>query len=309
MGNFQFHCSKLQARIYLTKVLDNMKQWPNKACIKMKKVTTKFEYKTFALGNALTEEQKAYFQKYGVIHFKNFISNETAELFIAELSSIEATWLAEGVEKINGIPLKFGKDPEGKDMIQRMCFINKYSELLAEFLKDPRFILLLELLEPYYGRVGVDEKDGLVFNHYINQPNSKFTQMGWHTDSPRDLFLGQKILPMLNVGIHLDKCPSSNGGLRVIPGTQNQSMIKLLFGKKQFIDHRPDAREVGFEIDRGDLTIHDGRLWHRVEVSPNVGEKSRRRVMYVPIITGKYKPKSENSKTPFYHRFAKVVTK
>jgi hypothetical protein len=190
-----------------------------------------------------------------------------------------------------------------------MCFTNKYSDVLAEFLKDPRFELLLELLGPYDGRIGADEKDGLVFNHYVNQPNSKFTQMGWHTDSPRDLFLGQKILPMLNVGIHLDKCPSSNGGLRVLPGTQNQSILKLLFGKKQFIDHRPDPREVAFEIDRGDLTIHDGRLWHRVEVSPNFGEKSRRRVMYVPIITGKYKPKSANSKTPFYHRFAKVVTK
>ena len=275
----------------------------------MKKGAPKFEYKTFTLGESLTEEQKEYFRKYGVIQFKNFISNETAELFIAELAKIEAQWLNDGVEKINGIPLKFGKKPEGKDMIQRMCFTNKYSEVLAEFLKDPRFELLLEFLAPYEGRIGADEKDGLVFNHYVNQPNSKFTQMGWHTDSPRDLFLGQKILPMLNVGIHLDKCPSSNGGLRVLPGTQNQSMLKLLFGKKQFIDHRPDPREVAFEIERGDLTIHDGRLWHRVEVSPNFGEKSRRRVMYVPIITGKYKPKSENSKTPFYHRFAKVVTK
>ena len=124
----------------------------------MKKTTPKFEYKTFTLGEALTEEQKEYFKKYGVIQFKNFISNETAELFIAELGKIEANWLAEGVEKINGIPLKFGKDPEGKDMIQRMCFTNKHSDVLAEFLKDPRFELLLEFLEPYEGRMGSDEK-------------------------------------------------------------------------------------------------------------------------------------------------------
>ncbi len=286
-----------------------MKQSPLKSATIMRKSTSKFEYKTFTLGSQLTEEQKEYFHNYGVIQFKKFIEPETAELFISELANIEKKWLDEKVEKINGIPLKFGKDAEGNDMIQRMCFTNKYSTVLGEFLKDPRFKILIELLAPYDGRVGEDEKDGLVFNHYINQPNSKFSQMGWHTDSPRDLFLGQKILPMLNVGIHLDNCPSSNGGLRVLPGTQNQSMLKLLFGKKQFIDHRPDPREVAFEIEKGDLTIHDGRLWHRVEVSPNFGEKSRRRVMYVPIITGKYKPKSENSKTPFYHRFAKVVTK
>jgi hypothetical protein len=72
---------------------------------------------------------------------------------------------------------------------------------------------------------------------------------------------------------------------------------------------KPDAREIGLNITAGDLTVHDGRLWHRVEVSPNVGEASRRRVMYLPIITGKYMPKSENSRTPFYHRFAKLVLK
>ncbi len=275
----------------------------------MKTTTSKFEAKTFTLGERLTQEQIDYFKKHGVIQFKKFITPETAELFISELAKIELKWLKEGIQKVNGIPLKFGQDPEGNQMIQRMCFTNKYSQVLAEFLKDPRFGILLELLAPYEGRISEEEKDGLVFNHYINQPNSKFTQMGWHTDSPRDLFLGQKILPMLNVGIHLDNCPSSNGGLRVLPGTQNQGMLKLLFGKKQFIDHRPDPKEIAFEIERGDLTIHDGRLWHRVEVSPHFGEKSRRRVMYVPIITGKYKPKSENSKTPFYHRLAKVVTK
>jgi len=26
--------------------------------------------------------------------------------------------------------------------------------------------------------------------------------------------------------------------------------------------------------------------------------------MYVPVVTGKYKPKTKDSKTPFYHRFS-----
>lgn len=222
----------------------------------------KFENKTFTLGEKLTDEQKEYFRKYGIIQFKNFINQDTIKLFISELQKIEKQWLDEGVEKINGIPLKFGKNENGDKMIQRMCFTNKYSKVLGELVKDPRLQLLIELLAPYDGRISENEKDGLVFNHYINAQNSKFSQMGWHTDSPRDLFLGQKILPMLNVGIHLDDCPMSNGGLRVLPGTQNQSVLKLLFGKKQFIDHTPDAREVGFDINAGDLTVHDLSLIH-----------------------------------------------
>jgi ectoine hydroxylase-related dioxygenase (phytanoyl-CoA dioxygenase family) len=98
-----------------------------------------------------------------------------------------------------------------------------------------------------------------------------------------------------------------NGGLRVIPGTHRQNIFKLLFGKKYFIDNSDDAKEIGFDIFAGDLSVHDGRLWHRVKQSPLYGEASRRRVMYVPLVTGKYKPKDSSSKTPFYHRFTSKV--
>ena len=52
----------------------------------MKKPIIKFEYKTFTLGSEITQEQKDYFKKYGVIQFKNFISSETALVFIDELA-------------------------------------------------------------------------------------------------------------------------------------------------------------------------------------------------------------------------------
>jgi ectoine hydroxylase-related dioxygenase (phytanoyl-CoA dioxygenase family) len=158
----------------------------------------------------------------------------------------------------------------------------------------------------YEGRIGEAEKDGLVFNHYVNSAESKFTQLGWHTDSPRDLFLGSRILPMLNIGLHLDNCHSSSGGLRVIPGTHKQGLLSMLFRKKYFIDHKPDKKEVGFDIEAGDLTIHDGRIWHRVQQSNLTGEASRRRVLYIPAITGSYRPKNETSATPFYHKLGQI---
>ncbi len=269
----------------------------------------KFEGKTFTLGEQITDEQRAFFNEYGFLHFKNFLSKETVQLFLREAHRIEKEWIDKGIEKMNGTPLKFGKDPAGNTMIQRMCFLSTHSEILHQYLQDPRLKALLTLLEPNNNRIAEVEKDGLVFNHYVNQDNSKFSQMGWHTDSPRDLFLGQKILKMLNIGTHLDDCPFENGGLRVLPGTHKLSKMKVLFLKKQFIDHNPDPNEVGLDIEAGDLTVHDGDLWHRVEVCPFTGEKSRRRVMYFPIIQGKFAPKDENSSTPFYHRLAKIVQK
>ncbi|MDE3236757.1 MAG: phytanoyl-CoA dioxygenase family protein [Bacteroidota bacterium] len=268
----------------------------------MKKWNSNFE-----LGDALTTEQLDFFEKNGIIVFRNFLSKEKVHVYLEEIKRLEREWLSDGREKVNGIPLKFGKDENNNKTIQRFCFTSKYSESLHQLLDEPKLKLLIQLLAPYEGRIGEDEKDGLVVNNYLNTPNSTFTQMGWHTDSPRDLFLGQKIMPMLNVGIHLDNCPFENGGLRVIPGTHKQSMFKLLFGKKYFIDNNDDPKEVGFDMFSGDLSVHDGRLWHRVKQCPLYGEASRRRVMYVPIITGKYKPKTEKSKTPFYHRFTSSV--
>jgi phytanoyl-CoA hydroxylase len=261
----------------------------------------------FVLDETLTDEQFQFFEKNGVIIFRNFVNIDSVNLFISELNRVEQKWLAEEKIKINGIPLKFGKDAQGNKMIQRMCFLSQHSAVLHELLQDPRMKTLLQLLYPYEGRMGENEKDGLVLNHYIKHKDSAFTKMGWHTDSPRDLFLGQKIMPMLNVGIHLNDCPFENGGLRVLPGTHKQGMLKLLFGKKYFIDNKPDHREFGFDIKAGDLTVHDGRIWHRAQESPFFGEESRRRVMYVPIITGKVMTKNEKSKTPFYHKIASRV--
>jgi phytanoyl-CoA dioxygenase PhyH len=266
----------------------------------------KYEHINFNLGNHITKEQLSFFNKHGIIQFKNFVAKATVDEFISEIESVQDYLLLNNLKKVNGIPLKFGVDMDGTPLIQRIAFASHYSERLSNFLKDERLQLLLTLLGNYEGRIGEHEKDGLVINHYVNSSSSKFTQLGWHTDSPRDLFLGSRILPMLNVGLHLDDCTYDSGGLRVLPGTHNQNIFQLLFKKKYFIDNKPDEKEAGFDIEAGDLTIHDGRIWHRVQQSNFVGEKSRRRVMYIPIITGAYKPKHANSATPFYHKLAQL---
>ena len=258
----------------------------------------------FDFGARLTREHLDYFNEKGVIQFRGFIDRATVANLLREIRAVEQHLLSRGMTKVNGIPLKFGWDIDGSVVIQRIAFASQYSQTLREFLRDPRLSALTALLGDYQGRIGENEKDGLVVNHYVNTPKSAFRQLGWHTDSPRDLFLGHRILPMLNVGLHLDSCPYDNGGLRVLPGTHKQGLFRLLFKKKYFVDNNPDKKEVGFDIAPGDLTVHDGRLWHRVAQSPEQGEKSRRRVMYIPIITGAYQPKTTDSPTPFYHKLA-----
>jgi phytanoyl-CoA hydroxylase len=262
-------------------------------------------YQRFSLGAEITDEQQAFFNRNGFIHFKNFIEPGTVNDIIRASKQVEQNWATNQIEKINGVPIKYGKDLDGSTIVQRFAFINQHHPLLGEFTLDPRFQTLLSLVPG--SRLGVDEKDGMVFNHYVNGDESSFTKMGWHTDGLRDIFQGTKLNPMLNVGIHLSDATANNGGLRILPGTHKQSLYQMLFRKRYFLDHNVDANELAIAPKAGDLTIHDGRLWHRVAQSSVIGEESRRRVIYIPIIAGKYEPKHEDSRTALYQRFAKIV--
>lgn len=266
-------------------------------------------YPEFTLGDVLTNEQKDFFEKNGFIHFKNFISKETVSTLLREAEKIQDEWVNQGYKMINGVPIKYGTDITGKKIVQRFAFLNQHSSVFSDLLKDLRLKALFDFIGTADCRIGETEKDGLVFNHYINTEESNYSQLGWHTDALRDVFYGQKILPMLNVGIHLDNSTTDNGGLRLIPGTHNQGLRTLLFKKFYFLSHKPDKNEIGLNVEPGDLTVHDGRLWHRVARSPFIGEKSRRRVMYVPIITGKFTPRTENSKPLFYQRLISLTNK
>ncbi len=265
-------------------------------------------YPRFTLGSKLTEEQKAFFDTYGFIHFKKFVPKETVAEMLSESQRVQQEWIEEERKVVNGVPIKFGTDVDGKRIVQRFAFLNQFSPIFENFLKDPRLEALFEFIGAPDSRIGINERDGLVFNHYVNTENSNFSQLGWHTDSLRDIFLGNKIMPMLNVGLHMDDSSPENGGLRILPGTHNKGIRTILF-RKFYYSNKADKKEMGLTTESGDLTVHDGRIWHRVAQSPLIGEQSRRRVMYIPIISGKYMPRNEDSKPLLYQRFQSITDK
>lgn len=269
-------------------------------------MTMKTPYPKFQLGVQLTDEQVSFFDTNGFIHFESVATPEEVRSIITSTESIQHDWITQGVKKINGVPIRFGFDENGSQIVHRFPFTSQYSEPVHRFVNQQR-IEAVKVLLPKSARVAENEKDGVVLNHYVNTEKSNFRQMGWHTDSMRDIFYGKKINPMLNVGLYLDDSSAEKGGLRIIPGTHKQGLLSMLFKKAYFMNNDADPNEMLVDAKAGDLVVHDGRIWHRVAMSPHMGGASRRRVMYTPIIIGKYMPKSENSSTPFYHHFQKVV--
>jgi hypothetical protein len=256
--------------------------------------------------DGLTAEQQRFLDEHGYLHFRGFLAPEEVDAILGELREVEQKWIAEGREKARGIPIKYGKDHEGNRYVNRFAFASLYSDKLHQRLAGKKFQALAALLGPGF-RLGEDEKDGMVVNHYVNLEGSRYKQLGWHTDGLRDIFLGQKQRPLWQIGLYLDDSPRTKGGLRLIPGTHKQGLFGQLFRKAHFLDHKPDINEICVEGQRGDLTIHDGRLWHRVARASVTGEASRRRVAYLPFIEGPRHPKTESSPTPLYHYLQRIT--
>jgi phytanoyl-CoA hydroxylase len=257
----------------------------------------------FTLGPAITAEQRAFLDEHGFLVFDQVARPDEIAMLAEEMERIQAQWLSEKRTRVFGIPLFFGKDHEGKPFLQRLAFTSVFSERIRAFVRDPRFAPILDLIGKD-ARVGDAEKDGVVINRFMNVPGSVYPRLGWHTDGLRDLFYGRMPQQMLNIGLHLDRVTAAEGGLRLIPGSHRQGFWSMCFRKAYFVSHAPDPTEVCVETMPGDLTVHDGRLWHRVAQSPHTGLASLRRSMYLPYLTGPYEPKSDDSPTPAYHRVA-----
>lgn len=260
----------------------------------------------FELGETITPVQRAFLDEHGYLVFAKVLQADEVTRVLSEIDALQERWIAEERREVHGIPLFVGRDPDGKPFIQRFAFSSLFSEYLHELVRDPRFAPVRSLVGDE-ARVGDREKDGLVFNRNLNVPGSAYPRLGWHTDGLRDLFLNRAVPgPMLNVGLHFDRVKREDGGLRILPGSHRQGFLSMLARKPYFVDHRPDPDEIVVETEPGDLTVHDGRTWHRVERSPHVGWQSLRRTMYVPYVTDAYAPKDERSKTPFYHRLGRI---
>ncbi|MEQ1504142.1 MAG: phytanoyl-CoA dioxygenase family protein, partial [Myxococcota bacterium] len=256
----------------------------------------------FRLRDQVTPIQRAFLDRNGYLVFDRVASADEAERWKLEAKRVQERIEAEGRTRVNGIPVWFGKDPDGKPFLQRLAFTSLFSDYIHAFVRDPRFEPVRRLVGDD-ARIGDREKDGVVLNRYLRAPGSLRPGLGWHTDGLRDVFYNWKMPgPQLNVGLHLDRIRPEDGGLRIIPGTHRQGLRALLFEKLYFVSHAPDPREVAVETWPGDLTVHDGRTWHRVHASPHTGWASLRHSVYVPYVTDAYQPKDESSRTLLYMR-------
>ena len=256
----------------------------------------------FKLESELTQTQENFLNAYGFLHFRGVLSPQEVGLVTTAQETLERRWLAEGVSEIRGVPIFFGPGLGNKEVSYRLPFCSEFAPELRTLLDDQRFEPIKNLVGQDV-RVGHNEQDGVVINRYVNTEGSVRPGLGWHTDGLRDIFYLRKPQRMLNFGLHLDKVSKDEGGLRLIPGTHLQGLFSMMFRKPYFISHKPHKTELAVETLPGDMTVHDGRLWHRVAQNTQPG--TQRRSLFVPYMTGAPIIRQENSKPVFYHRLGR----
>ena len=197
-------------------------------------------YPKFKLESTFTKEQHDFFNKYGFVHFTGVFSAQEVKELIEGYEDAQAKLIASKEKMVNGIPVIFGHDENGKRIVQRFPYTSKWSERIHQMAMDPRIQGFKALLKHKSSRVTDDERDGVVFNHYVNSKHSRFKQMGWHTDSIREVFYGKKVYETLNIGIYLDDSSAVNGGLRILPGTHKQNLFGMLFTKMYYRNTKED---------------------------------------------------------------------
>lgn len=259
----------------------------------------------FRLGSHITPVQQHFFDRHGYLVFDRVAKPDEVETLLGEIERIQEAWIAEGRTHVHGIPLFVGTDPDAQPFIQRFTFTSMFSPALRTFVLDDRFEPVRRMVGED-ARVGHDEMDGVVVNRYVKATGSAYPRLGWHTDGLRDLAYFRMPEPMYNIGLHFDRIAPEDGGLRLIPGSHEQGLWDMCFRKFYFFDHTEDPAEIMVETWPGDLTVHDGRLWHRVAPSSKDGWASLRRSMYVPYQTGPAIRRDDSSSTPIYHRIGQV---
>jgi Phytanoyl-CoA dioxygenase (PhyH) len=260
----------------------------------------------FELGERLTPEQVDFLETYGFIRFKRFVPRERAQALYRAVLEVNDALVAQGIEQMNGVPLIVGKGEGGGRYVQRIPFASLQHPALHDFLEDPRFRGICEAAGPGY-RIAEDERDGMVVNRFRNEPGAKYKRLGWHTDSLRDVFYLEKPRRYLNVGFYFTDSPLEVGGLRVLPCTHHQPISSMMLRKIHFVDDQPDPHELAITGEAGDLTIHDGRMWHRTALATVQGDASERCVSYLPLMDGPIKKKHAGSATPFYFHLKSLV--
>ena len=140
---------------------------------------------------------------------------------------------------------------------------------------------------------------GVVYQDSRADAGSKYSRIGWHSDFNSNE--ASVAWPSFAFTIHIDSTSPANGFLRVVPGTHRSEIDRDEIGSWAF---GPVSGEVPVFAERGDVILHDYKLWHSAARGTADGAAGRRRHVRWASYGGQHLPR-EHGIGEFYKNAAR----
>ncbi|MFC9517884.1 phytanoyl-CoA dioxygenase family protein [Nocardiaceae bacterium NPDC056970] len=209
------------------------------------------------------DEMRHFLATAGFLHIKNvYDAAEIAQLG-AEVESARA-------RTTPGDPFSWWSlNASGEEVVTRINYLGRYSELLQQQCFEPRMTELARLVDADF-RVCDDRLDGPMVFIKSSDIVKGDGDLGWHVD---DGIGGHPVLcPLVQVGVQLDHANPANGQLMVLAGSHRYAKHWPQWGEEG------DVPLVRIETEPGDVTVHFGDVMH--STPPPTGPDAGRRVLY-----------------------------
>ncbi|GAB92046.1 phytanoyl-CoA dioxygenase family protein [Gordonia rhizosphera] len=161
-------------------------------------------------------------------------------------------------------------------------YVNELAPSVREALADPRLRAVIRALIGETAWLRDGDGFGVVYQDARPGRESGYSRIGWHSDWQSSPSLD--IWPSTAFTIHIDATSPANGFLRVVPGSHLWStpapfhnindvpVPDTAVPARGWTDEPPPFAmplgfdkvpgEIGVYLERGDVLLHDGYLWH-----------------------------------------------
>jgi hypothetical protein len=209
------------------------------------------------------DDLRDYFTTAGYLHIRGVFTADEVERLSEEVERCRAnTTPGDGFSW-------WSLDSAGREVVTRINYLDRFSDVLAAFSHDPRLARFARLAGPDL-RVCDDRLDGPMV--FIKNPNvvKGNGDLEWHVD---DGVGGHPVMcPLIQAGVQLDRANADNGQLLVLAGSHEYAKHWLMRG------HEGDMPVVALDTEPGDLTLHYGDTMHTTP--PPLSDDAGRRVLY-----------------------------
>ncbi|MEM1436067.1 MAG: phytanoyl-CoA dioxygenase family protein [Pseudomonadota bacterium] len=228
----------------------------------------------FVVTGADLERAADVYERFGFVVLRGLVPESQLQQMEQELETAKQQLIDGTLDDYYGSPDldEPGATLHGKPFRHYVIYCTDLSPAADSAARHPLLGALLGRL--YGGEPWLNDycRFGVVYQDARPDTGSHYSRIGWHSDFQANEHI--EAWPSFSFTIHLDGTSPANGFLRVVPGSHKAEIDATRLGQHQF-DSIPG--ELPIYAQRGDIILHDYKLWHAAARGTADGVSGQRR--------------------------------